>query len=160
MANPNRWVDPLERWQGRNAALSDDDVLRAKKVFAVYAGSEAGVPVNALVTLLRAMGLTPSFLDMRDVHKKLGTTPSLTFQQFLDVYAAERKVWDTMDDVMNLLKSFDHNGDGTIDSNEMVSALTTLGDTLTEAQCAKLTALADGRGRISTAVLAKYLLAQ
>jgi hypothetical protein len=40
----------------------------------------------------------------------------------------------------------------------MVSALTTLGDTMTEAQCQTLTVLADEKGRINIVVLAKHLL--
>ncbi len=51
-------------------------------------------------------------------------------------------------------------GDGTLDSSEMMSALTTLGDVLSEAQCSDLLALADGKGRINIVVLSKYLLAQ
>jgi Ca2+-binding EF-hand superfamily protein len=127
----------------------------------VYGADESGtVASQQLVALLRAMGQTPSFLDMRELQKKLPAAPRLSFQQFLDLYAAERRAWDSMEEVMAQLGSFDHKGDGTLDSSEMVSALTTLGDTLSEAQCADLLALADGKGRINIVVLAKCLLAQ
>jgi len=157
----DRWVDPLARFQGNNAALTEAEILQAKKVFAVYGPDESGtVEAHQLVALLRAMGQTPSFLDMRELQKRLPAAPRLSFQQFLDVYATERKAWDSMEEVMAQLASFDHKGDGTLDSSEMVSALTTLGDVLTEAQCADLLALADQKGRINIVVLSKYLLAQ
>jgi Ca2+-binding EF-hand superfamily protein len=146
-------VDPLDQFKGNNAGLSADELKKAKEVFLIY----EPVQMSSLVTLLRAMGLTPSFLDMRELHKKTSGT-ELSFQQFLDIYAAEKKEWDSMDEVITQLASFDHNNDGTIDSNEMVSALTTLGDTMTEAQCQKLTVLADEKGRINIVVLAKHLL--
>lgn len=117
------------------------------------------VASQQLVALLRAMGQTPSFLDMRELQQRLPAT-RLSFQQFLDVYAAERKAWDSMEEVLGQLASFDHKGDGTLDSHEMLSALTTLGDVLSEAQCSDLTTLADGKGRINIVVLSKFLLAQ
>lgn len=130
-------------------------------MFALYGTTEDGkMGSQQLVALLRAMGMTPSFLDMRELHKKLAPGASLSFHQFLDLYAAEKKPWDTMDEVMGQLASFDHKGDGTLDSNEMLSAVTTLGDVLSEAQCSALTGLADGKGRVNIVVLAKYLLAQ
>ena len=103
------------------------------------------------------MGCTPSFLEMRELHKRL-TQDTYGFQDFLELYAAEKKEWDTMDELMAQLASFDHKNDGTLDSNEMVSALTTLGDTMTEQECQKLLELADDRGKIQIVVLAKYLL--
>merc|ERR1711916_155941 len=127
-----RWVDPLDALTGTHADLNEQEITKAKQVYLVYSPVER----SHLVWLLRAMDLTPSFLD---------------------IHAAEKKEWDTMDDVVAQLSSFDHLGDGTIDSNEMVSALTTLGDTMTEAQCQKLVALGDARGRISIVVLAKWL---
>lgn len=159
--NQNRWVSPLARWQGKHDALSEAELVHAKKVFAVYAVNEDTVPSSKLVLLLRALGLTPSFLDMRELNPKLPTTGSLTFQQFLDLYVAEkgRAKKDTLDEVVAMLKSFDHKSDGTLDSNELVSALTTLGETMTEAECARLLVLADQKGRINIVVLAQYLLA-
>jgi Ca2+-binding EF-hand superfamily protein len=72
---------------------------------------------------------------------------------------AERgKPKDTLDELVAMLKSFDHKNDGTLDSNELVSALTTLGETMTEAECARLLVLADAKGRINVVVLAQYLL--
>ncbi len=121
-----RWVDPLARFQGANAVLSEAEILQAKKVraggvlfsvaslfpsqmFAVYGADDKGsVASQQLMALLRAMGQTPSFLDMRELHKRLPAEPRLSFQQFLDVYATERKAWDSMEEVMAQLASFDH----------------------------------------------------
>lgn len=153
------WVDPLARYEGHVEGLTVEEERKAREVFSVYGPQ---VERSQVAALLRAMGLTPSFLDMRELNKDLhrSSDSSLSFQSFLELYAAQKKPWDSMDEVMLQLSSFDHNGDGTIDSNEMVSALTTLGDTMTDAQCQRLVALADDRGRISIAVLAKWLLSK
>jgi Ca2+-binding EF-hand superfamily protein len=160
METKSRWVDPLAKWEGSHAGLSADEVLQAKKVFAVYTGENSTtVPISSLVLLLRAMGLAPSFLNMRELNPKLPPGPSLSFQQFLDVFAGEKtRAKETLDEVVGMLKSFDHKNDGTLDSNELVSALTTLGETMTEQECSRLLVIADNKGRINIVVLAQFLL--
>ncbi len=156
----SRWVDPLGGLEGQHAGLSASELLAAKRAFAVYAGNETSVPTSKLVLLLRALGCTPSFLNMRELHAKLAGGKTMTFQQFLDVYVPEKsRAKDTLDEVVSMLKSFDHKNDGTLDSNELVSALTTLGETMSESECSRLLVLADAKGRINIVVLAQFLLA-
>ena len=155
-ASASRWEDPLSQFEGANAELSAEEDKRARQVFLV-SKSEGCVDRSALVGLLRAMGLTPSFLEMRELHKTV-MEEQLSFARFTDIYVAEKKAWDSHDEVVAQLASFDHNNDGTIDSNEMVSALTSIGDQMTTAECEQLTHLSDDKGRIRIVVLAKWLL--
>jgi hypothetical protein len=67
MEAASRWVDPLARWEGRSDVLNEGELRRAREAFAVYAGEDLVVPSSKLVLLFRALGLTPSFLDMREV---------------------------------------------------------------------------------------------
>lgn len=75
--------------------------------------------------MLRAMGLTPSYLDLRPLTSQAKETVS--FQEFLDTYVMYTKAPDTHEALVAQLKSFDHQGDGTLDSDELMSALTTIG---------------------------------
>lgn len=80
----------------------------------------------------------------------------------MDTYALYLKDRDSLDALTTQLKSFDHEGDGTLDSDELTSALTTIGDTMTEDQVKLLIGNvgANNRGKVSIAVLATYLLAE
>lgn len=146
------------------------------QVYHVLGGKDIGA-------LLRSMGLTPSFLELRplvggpdakalwpfqarsltlsQMHMHTSVDDSACAQDFVDTFALYLKERDTLDALTTQLKSFDHEGDGMLDSDELTSALTTIGDTMTEDQVRLLIGNVgtSSRGKISIAVLAKYLLA-
>lgn len=157
-----RWVEPLDKYEGSLDGLSSDEVLRAKKAFlSLEEGPNGAAPsMSDVPQLLRMLGQAPSFHELREWGRQGELNGQLSLQRFLQIYAAHRRQLDALDDVVVALKSFDHNGDGTMDPNELTSAVTTLGDTLTEEEAAKLTALCDHKGRLSLAVLAKYLVSE
>lgn len=112
-----------------------------------------------IAKMLRAMGLTPSFLELRPV--TVGSKECFSFQEFLDLYVQySQNPKDTMDSLTALLKAYDHQGDGTVDPDELQSALTSIGDTLTEEEVkGLLEAVGLQGGRLSIDALSKYLLA-
>lgn len=100
--------------------------------------------------------------DLRPITNGPSAKKHWSFQEFLNTYALYIKERDTVEALTAQLKSFDHNNDGTIDSDELTSALTTIGDVMTEEQVKRLVdgVGTTGRGRISIAALAKFLLAE
>lgn len=118
-----------------------------KEAFALFDAKSAGsVPISEIGTICRSLGHNPSRTDMKQIESELkseGKT-EVDFGDFLGVLAKHFKdvEEDPATDLKQAFKVFDKRGDGTINVNELIHILSTLGEQLTEEEIERM--LAEG----------------
>ncbi|XP_063689382.1 calmodulin-like isoform X3 [Bolinopsis microptera] len=118
-----------------------------KEAFALFDGKSSGsVPVEEIGTIVRSLGHNPSKTDVQSIQEELRKEgkSEVEFGDFLGVLAKYFKDLevDPATELKQAFKVFDKKGDGTINVNELIHILSTLGEQLTEDEIERM--LAEG----------------
>jgi len=95
--------------------------------------------------LLRALGMTPTHLEVREIVREFDKNKSGTieFGEFLELYAKYKAPPSSSAQLLEAFKVFDKKNTGKINTKDLTEALTTLGDPLPEGQVKELFATLD-----------------
>merc|ERR1711991_275910 len=143
--------------------LNDEEFAAAKEAFMIYDkdGSDT-LDVRETGQLLRALGMTPTHIQVREIVREFDADKSgtLSFDEFLNLYAKYKAPPSSSKELLEAFKVFDINGDGSISASELSEALTTLGDPLPEVQVKELIKTLDknGNGKIEIAEFVAFLV--
>lgn len=89
------------------------------------------IPISDMGTVIRANGQYPTESELQDYCKQVDKNNSGTveFDEYVNLMARTSKTNETMEDAFyNAFLTFDADGSGFIDREELISILTTLGD--------------------------------
>merc|ERR1711959_389128 len=104
--------------------------------------SHPKLDVKEIGQLLRALGMTPTHLQVRDIVREFDKDKNGTieFNEFLDFYAAHKAPAASSKELLEAFAVFDKQGTGSINVSDLTEALTTLGDPMPEVQVKELIA--------------------
>lgn len=106
-----------------------------KEIFMLFDKTESGfVNTKELGTLLRAINLNPTELELGDLCKKIDpkNTGKFTRDQLETLVKQRGKDTDTLQDVIDALKVFDTDHDSRLTKDEFVYAMVNMGEKMTE----------------------------
>merc|ERR1739848_241997 len=139
----------------------DDNEQAAKEAFMLYDTSgDEKLDVKEIGQLLRALGMTPTHLQVRDIVREFDKDKNGTieFNEFLDLYAAHKAPAASSKELLEAFAVFDKQGTGSINVSDLTEALTTLGDPMPEVQVKELIAtLNPTDGKISIEEFVAFL---
>merc|ERR1711879_904391 len=97
--------------------LNDQEFLQAKEAFMLYDTSgDEKLDSKEIGQLLRALGMTPTHLQVREIIREFDKDKSGTieFNEFLDLYATHKAPPTESKELLEAFKVFDKNGTGQI----------------------------------------------
>ena len=142
--------------------MSSEEV---KDLFDFYDKNRDGVLSQAeIASVLRALGANPSEAEVRELVRKYDTSgrESLNFQDFTMIYREATASPISQRELATYFKFFDKDGSGRIDRDEFKSAMTSLGERLSEDEINTILEDADlnGNGELELEEFARMLLAK
>merc|ERR1712006_65788 len=143
--------------------FSDQDKADFRKNFNLFDKKRTGaIPIADMGTVLRSLGQNPTEAELAALVEEVDKDKSGTieFEEFVDLMARTNKTQDQMEEIKNAFLTFDADGSGFIDREELVNVLTTMGDPVDEETINGMIAEADldGDGKINYAEFTKIML--
>merc|ERR1712093_549339 len=134
--------------------FTDEEKKEFRKNFNLFDKKRTGaIPIADMGTVLRSLGQNPTEAELAALCEEVDKDKSGTieFEEFVDLMAEEIK---------NAFLTFDADGSGFIDREELVNVLTTMGDPVDEETINGMIAEADldGDGKINYAEFTKIML--
>eukprot|EP01016_Furgasonia_blochmanni_P045628 TRINITY_DN6461_c0_g1_i11.p2 TRINITY_DN6461_c0_g1~~TRINITY_DN6461_c0_g1_i11.p2 ORF type:complete len:230 (+),score=46.73 TRINITY_DN6461_c0_g1_i11:98-787(+) len=127
--------------------FSEDQLTEFREAFALYDRNFDGrVNVKELGTIMRALGNNPSENELATMMSEEGSGGELDFTGFLNVMSKKGRDDDNEDDILNVFKVFDRDGDGKISLQELKNVMRILGENLTDKEIAEMIKEADQDG--------------
>merc|ERR1712167_95901 len=137
--------------------FSDQDKADFRKNFNLFDKKRTGaIPIGDMGTVLRSLGQNPTEAELAALMEEVDKDKSGTieFEEFIDLMARTNKTHEQMEEeIKNAFLTFDADGSGFIDREELVNVLTTMGDPVDEETINGMIAEADldGDGKINYA---------
>merc|ERR1712070_378115 len=144
--------------------FSDEEKKEFRKNFNLFDKKRTGsIPIADMGTVLRSLGQNPTEAELAALVEEVDKDKSGTieFDEFCDLMARTNKTQDQMEEeIKNAFLTFDADGSGFIDREELVNVLTTMGDPVDEETINGMIAEADldGDGKINYAEFTKIML--
>merc|ERR1711934_511105 len=144
--------------------FSDQDKADFRKNFNLFDKKRTGsIPIADMGTVLRSLGQNPTEAELAALMEEVDKDKSGTveFEEFVDLMSRTNKTKEQMEEeIKNAFLTFDADGSGFIDRQELVEAFTTMGDPVDEETINGMIAEADldGDGKINYAELTKIML--
>merc|ERR1712006_15602 len=144
--------------------FSDQDKADFRKNFNLFDKKRTGaIPIGDMGTVLRSLGQNPTEAELAALMEEVDKDKSGTieFEEFIDLMARTNKTKEQMEEeIKNAFLTFDADGSGFIDREELVNVLTTMGDPVDEETINGMIAEADldGDGKINYAEFTKIML--
>merc|ERR1712046_502281 len=126
--------------------FSDEEKKEFRKNFNLFDKKRTGaIPIADMGTVLRSLGQNPTEAELAALMEEVDKDKSGTVE---------------LEEIMNAFLTFDADGSGFIDRQELVEALTTMGDPVDEETINGMIAEADldGDGKINYAEFTKIML--
>merc|ERR1711881_278146 len=145
--------------------FSDQDKADFRKNFNLFDKKRTGaIPIGDMGTVLRSLGQNPTEAELAALCEEVDKDKSGTieFEEFIDLMARTNKTHEAMEEeIKNAFLTFDADGSGYIDREELVNVLTTMGDPVDEETINGMIAEADvdGDGKIDYKEFTKIMLA-
>merc|ERR1712057_14362 len=151
---------------GDNAPMefTDEQKKEFRKNFNLFDKKRTGsIPLSDMGTVLRSLGQNPTEAELAALMEEVDKDKSGTieFDEFVDLMSRTNKTKEQMEEeIKNAFLTFDADGSGFIDRQELVEALTTMGDPVDEETINGMIAEADldGDGKINYAEFTKIML--
>merc|ERR1711934_39833 len=143
---------------------SEEDKAGFRKNFNLFDKKRTGsIPIADMGTVLRSLGQNPTEAELAALVEEVDKDKSGTieFDEFVDLMARTNKTQEQMEEeIKNAFLTFDADGSGFIDREELVNVLTTMGDPVDEETINGMIAEADldGDGKINYAEFTKIML--
>merc|ERR1711990_958462 len=152
---------------GDNAPMefTDEQKKEFRKNFNLFDKKRTGsIPIADMGTVLRSLGQNPTEAELAALVEEVDKDKSgpIEFDEFCDLMARTNKTQEQMEEeIKNAFLTFDADGSGFIDREELVNVLTTMGDPVDEETINGMIAEADvdGDGRINYEEFTKIMLA-
>merc|ERR1719398_261534 len=134
--------------------FTDEDKAGFRKNFNLFDKKRTGaIPISDMGTVLRSLGQNPTEAELAALVEEVDKDKSGTieFDEFVDLMARTNKTQEQMEEeIKNAFLTFDADGSGFIDREELVNVLTTMGDPVDEETINGMIAEADvdGDGKI------------
>merc|ERR1711896_13348 len=144
--------------------FSDQDKADFRKNFNLFDKKRTGaIPIGDMGTVLRSLGQNPTEAELAALMEEVDKDKSGTieFEEFVDLMSRTNKSKEQMEEeIKNAFLTFDADGSGYITKDELVEALTTMGDPVDEETINGMIAEADldGDGKINYAEFTKIML--
>merc|ERR1711868_225642 len=144
--------------------FSEEDKAGFRKNFNLFDKKRTGsIPLSDMGTVLRSLGQNPTEAELAALMEEVDKDKSGTveFDEFVDLMARTNKTQEQMEEeIKNAFLTFDADGSGFIDRDELVNVLTTMGDPVDEETINGMIAEADldGDGKINYAEFTKIML--
>merc|ERR1719238_2421584 len=135
-----------------------------RKNFNLFDKKRTGaIPIEDMGTVLRSLGQNPTEAELAALMEEVDKDKSGTveFEEFVDLMSRTNKTKEQMEEeIKNAFLTFDADGSGFIDRQELVEALTPMGDPVDEETINGMIAEADldGDGKINYAEFTKIML--
>lgn len=147
--------------------FTEEELEEIKEAFECFCEKDKDDKPNGFIdtkgfdSVLRMLGGNPSEAQLGEMHKKLGKSKKITFDEFLPFWEAQSK--DKSPDVDNLVQAFsvfDKDGNGFIAISELRSIYKSFGEKLTDEEVDEaMAALDDGSGMVNYTEIAQMMLA-
>merc|ERR1711943_20528 len=144
--------------------FSEEDKAGFRKNFNLFDKKRTGsIPLSDMGTVLRSLGQNPTEAELQALMEEVDKDKSGTieFDEFVDLMSRTNKSQEQMEEeIKNAFLTFDSDGSGYIDREELVNVLTTMGDPVDEETINGMIAEADldGDGKINYAEFTKIML--
>merc|ERR1719359_164811 len=144
--------------------FSEEDKAGFRKNFNLFDKKRTGyIPIADMGTVLRSLGQNPTEAELQALVEEVDKDKSGTieFDEFVDLMSRTNKTQEQMEEeIRNAFLTFDADGSGFIDRDELVNVLTTMGDPVDEETINGMIAEADldGDGKINYAEFTKIML--
>merc|ERR1712166_456486 len=144
--------------------FSDEELARYKKNFTLFDKQATGaIPADELATVLRACGQNPTEAEIAILVEKVDINKNglIEFEEFCELMSKTNKDPNEMEDlILKAFQTFDQDNSGTIDKDELLSTLTTMGDKVDEKMVMSMIEEADvdGDGKINYQEFSKIML--
>merc|ERR1712124_58987 len=144
--------------------FSEEDKAGFRKNFNLFDKKRTGsIPLSDMGTVLRSLGQNPTEAELAALVEEVDKDKSGTieFDEFVDLMARTNKTQEQMEEeIKNAFLTFDADGSGFIDRDELVNVLTTMGDPVDEETINGMIAEADldGDGKINYNEFTKIML--
>merc|ERR1712010_349380 len=116
--------------------FTDEEKKEFRKNFNLFDKKRTGsIPIADMGTVLRSLGQNPAEAELAALVEEVDKDKSGTieFDEFCDLMARTNKTQDQMEEeINNPFLTFDADGSGFIDREELVNVLTTMGDPVDE----------------------------
>merc|ERR1712031_20026 len=141
--------------------FTDEQKKEFRKNFNLFDKKRTGsIPIADMGTVLRSLGQNPTEAELAALVEEVDKDKSGTIE-FCDLMACTNKTQDQMEEeIKNAFLTFDADGSGFIDREELVNVLTTMGDPVDEETINGMISEADldGDGKINYAEFTKIML--
>merc|ERR1711918_223747 len=139
---------------------TDDEKKEFRKNFNLFDKKRTGsIPIADMGTVLRSLGQNPTEAELAALVEMVDKDKSGTieFDEFVDLMSKTNKTTEQEEEIKNAFLTFDADGSGFIDREELVNVLTTMGDPVDEETINGMIAEADldGDGKINYAEFTK-----
>merc|ERR1711998_436980 len=113
--------------------FTDEQKKEFRKNFNLFDKKRTGaIPIADMGTVLRSLGQNPTEAELAALVEEVDKDKSGTIE-FVDLMARTNKTQEQMEEeIKNAFLSFDADGSGFIDREELVNVLTTMGDPVDE----------------------------
>merc|ERR1711871_1524424 len=144
--------------------FTDEQKKEFRKNFNLFDKKRTGsIPIADMGTVLRSLGQNPTEAELSALVEEVDKDKSGTieFDEFVDLMSCTNKTQEAMEEeIKNAFLTFDADGSGYIDREELVNVLTTMGDPVDEETINGMIAEADldGDGKINYAEFTKIML--
>merc|ERR1712025_474354 len=144
--------------------FTEEDKQGFRKNFNLFDKKRTGsIPIADMGTVLRSLGQNPTEAELAALVEMVDKDKSGTieFDEFVDLMSKTNKTTEQMEEeIKNAFLTFDADGSGFIDRDELVNGLTTMGDPVDEETINGMIAEADldGDGKINYAEFTKIML--
>mmetsp|Transcript_13242 Transcript_13242/g.31202 ORF Transcript_13242/g.31202 Transcript_13242/m.31202 type:complete len:196 (-) Transcript_13242:18-605(-) len=133
---PSPFVPIQDEKEAPPMAFDADQMKAFRKTFDRYDETlfnhlSGSIPIAEMGTVLRSLGQNPTVTELAALCEEVDKDKSGTieFDEFIDLMARTNKTQDDMDkEIMEAFRSFDVDGSGYLDREELIEALTTMGD--------------------------------
>merc|ERR1712022_65291 len=144
--------------------FDDEQKKEFRKNFNLFDKKRTGaIPIADMGTVLRSLGQNPTEAELAALVEEVDKDKSGTieFEEFVDLMSRTNKTQEQMEEeIKNAFLTFDADGSGFTDREELVNVLTTMGDPVDEETINGMIAEADldGDGKINYAEFTKIML--
>eukprot|EP00999_Lentomonas_sp_LEN2_P000875 NODE_1875_length_707_cov_155.775862_g1825_i0.p1 GENE.NODE_1875_length_707_cov_155.775862_g1825_i0~~NODE_1875_length_707_cov_155.775862_g1825_i0.p1 ORF type:complete len:156 (+),score=37.38 NODE_1875_length_707_cov_155.775862_g1825_i0:178-645(+) len=131
--------------------MGDQDIMmQMREVFGFFEKANNQMPLTDLGTAMRALNLNPSNKQLEEYSGELNNGSGMLdfgkFQEYMLVQLEQEK--DSREMLVNALRVFDKEGDGYIQTAELKSVMTTMGEKYTAQEFDELVKNVDRGGKI------------